>query len=431
MISSLHFDSETSSQAVIERALLIVAGGFLLITLCALSLVRALPISNIVLPFAVWAACAVVGSLVLQRWLPRHDPLLFPISMFLSGWGVVMIARLAPAFADRQVLWLVVSVAALLVVSVFPYGLRWLRTYRYVLLFGGVMLLISTIVFGTNPSGQLGAPRLWLGLGSVFFQPSEALKIILVAFLASYLAEQYPALRAVGSNYARMWLSPRISGPVLLMWGLCVVVLVWQRDLGTAILFFIVFITLLYVASGYTWILVAGVGLVLLAGLVAYNLFSVVQLRVDIWLNPWPEADGRAFQIVQSLLAFAAGGVFGQGIGQGAPGYIPVVHSDFMFAAVAEEFGQLGAFVVIVSIALLVVRGLRTAVRQQRRTFNALLAVGLSMLMATQSLLIMSGVLKLMPLTGVTLPFLSYGGSSLLMSFIMVGLLLRLSAEDL
>lgn len=343
MISSAHFGSETSPHVLTERLLLGVAGGFILFTLLALSFVRSAPIVNIVPPFIVWVVCAIIGSLVLQRWLPRHDPLLFPITMFLSGWGVVMIARLAPAFADRQVLWLAVSVVALLVVAVFPYGLRWLRTYRYVLLFAGFALLVSTIVFGANPSGQAGAPRLWLNIGAAFFQPSEALKVILVAFLASYLAEQYPALRAVGPEQARMWLSPRIYGPVLLMWGLCVVVLVWQRDLGTAILFFIVFITLLYVASGYTWILAAGTGLVLLAGIVAYNLFDVVQLRVDIWLNPWPESDGRAFQIVQSLLAFAAGGVFGQGIGQGAPGYIPVVHSDFVFAAVAEEFGHLGS----------------------------------------------------------------------------------------
>jgi cell division protein FtsW len=427
---SAHLDGESTARAWTERVLLLIAGVFILVGLLALALVRSEPISVNGLHFIVWALCALIGTLVLERWLPRRDPLLFPITMFLSGWGLVLIDRLAPLFAERQTLWLAVSVAALLVVSVFPFGLRWLRTYRYLLLVGGLILLFSTIVFGANPSGQLGAPRLWLNIGIGYFQPSEALKIILVAFLASYLAEQYPALRAVGAQ-GRLWFSPRILGPILLMWGLCVVVLVWQRDLGTAILFFIVFIILLYVASGYTWILLGGALLVGLAGFVAYNLFDVVKLRVDIWLNPWPEADGRAFQIVQSLLAFAAGGVFGQGIGQGAPGYIPVVHSDFIFSAIAEEYGQLGSLVVIASIALLVARGLRIAIQQQRRIFNALLAVGLSMLIAMQSLLIMGGVLKLLPLTGVTLPFLSYGGSSLLMSFVVVGLLLRLSAEEL
>ncbi|HEX2905500.1 MAG TPA: FtsW/RodA/SpoVE family cell cycle protein, partial [Phototrophicaceae bacterium] len=225
-------------------------------------------------------------------------------------------------------------------------------------------------------------------------------------------------------------LSPRVVGPVLLMWGLSVVILVWQRDLGTAVLFFIVFLVLLYVASGYSLILVSGTLLILVAGIIAYREFSVVQLRVDIWLNPWPEADNRAFQIVQSLLAFAAGGIFGQGVGQGSPTYIPVVHSDFAFAAIAEEWGLLGLVVVVVCLATLFTRGLRISVQQTGRPFRALLAVGLSTLLAAQSLLITGGVLKVLPLTGVTLPFLSYGGSSLLASFVMVGLLLRLSVPE-
>ncbi len=224
--------------------------------------------------------------------------------------------------------------------------------------------------------------------------------------------------------------SPRIVGPVVLMWGLSVVILIWQRDLGTAVLFFIVFMVLLYVASGYTALLIVGALLIGAAALVAYRLFDVVQLRVDIWLNPWPEADNRAFQIVQSLLAFASGGVFGQGVGQGSPNYIPVVHSDFVFAALAEEWGLLGVVAVIACIATFVIRGLRIAILQRSRPFHTLLAVGLSVMLATQSLLIMAGVLKLIPLTGVTLPYFSYGGSSLLVNFVMVGLLMRLSSGE-
>jgi cell division protein FtsW (lipid II flippase) len=274
---------------------------------------------------------------------------------------------------------------------------------------------------------------LWLGLGSLFFQPSEALKIILVAFLASYLAEQYPAMRAAsadGEDFRRLTLSPRVIGPMILMWSLSIVVLVWQRDLGTAVLFFAAFIVLLYIASGYTLILVSGAVMTLAAAIAAYFLFNVVALRVDIWFNPWPEADGRAYQIVQSLMAFASGGVFGQGIGQGRPVYIPVVHSDFAFAALAEEWGLIGVIVVVGCIAVLISRGLRASIIQQDKPFHALLAVGLTILLAVQSLLIMGGVLKLIPLTGVTLPFISYGGSSLLMSFVIVGLLLRLSCEN-
>jgi cell division protein FtsW (lipid II flippase) len=214
------------------------------------------------------------------------------------------------------------------------------------------------------------------------------------------------------------------------MWGISIVILVWQRDLGTAGLFFIVFLLMLYVASGSTLILIGGFILILIAGFAAYHLFSVVELRVDIWLNPWPESDGRAYQIVQSLQAFAAGSIWGEGIAQGLPLYIPVIHSDFAFAALAEEWGLLGVIVVTGCLAMLVARALRIAILQSSYSFHSLLAIGLGMLLAVQSLMIMAGVLKLVPLTGVTLPFISYGGSSLLVSFIIIGLLLRLSATE-
>jgi cell division protein FtsW (lipid II flippase) len=412
----------------IERLLIGISAGFVAVNFLALALQHPDMGMSGWIYFATWAVCAVVGHILLERYLPEHDPFLFPLTIFLSGWGLVMIDRLASAFAERQVIWLVVSVITMLIVAIFPHILRWLRSYRYILLVGGLLLLVGTILLGTNPSGQSGAPQLWLGFGSIYFQPSEALKIVLAAFLASYLAEQYPIMRAEGLESARRSFLPRVLGPVLLMWGMSVVVLIWQRDLGTAILFFVVFLVLLYVASSYNLILLSGAVLIAIAAFVAYRFFSVVRLRIDIWLNPWPEADGRAFQIVQSLLAFAAGGAFGQGIGQGAPTFIPVVHSDFVFAALAEEWGLLGVVTVIACIAILVTRGLQIAIQQQQRSFPALLSVGLSMLIATQSFLIMAGVLKILPLTGVTLPYLSYGGSSLITSFVIVGLLLRLSA---
>ncbi|MCA0452794.1 MAG: FtsW/RodA/SpoVE family cell cycle protein [Chloroflexi bacterium] len=417
--------------ARIERRLLVVAGLFLLVNYLGLTLVRNSVELEEWVHLGVWVIGAVVGTALLEHFLPFRDPLLFPVTMFLSGWGLILIERLAPPFAERQTIWLAVSVAAMLVVSIFPHLLRWLRQFRYVLLLLGILLLVGTIVLGTNPSGLLSAPQLWLGFGAIFFQPSEALKIILVAFLASYLAEQFPAIRsgALGGNRG-LSISPRVLGPIVLMWTICILILVWQRDLGTAILFFTIFVLLLYVASGSNLVLVSGLLLIIAAGLVAYKAFPVVQLRMDIWINPWPESDGRAFQIVQSLLAFAAGGTFGQGIAQGSPTYIPVVHSDFVFSALAEEWGLLGTIAVIACIAILVARGMRIAIRQEKRSFLALLAVGLSLLIATQSFLIMAGVLKLVPLTGITLPYLSYGGSSLLASFVILGLLLRLSALE-
>jgi cell division protein FtsW (lipid II flippase) len=416
----------------IERMLLTLAGGFLLMNFFALAILQEVAWQP-ALQFFIWVGCAIGGTWVLDRNLPNRDPLLFPLAMFLGGWGLVLVDRLAPNFADRQTLWLVLATGIMLGTTSLPQLLRWLRVYRYVILISGIILLISTILLGSNPSGYADAPQLWLGFGNIFFQPSEALKVMLVAFLASYLSEQYPALRAESRLKhfftGQAWMSPRILGPILTMWGLSVVLVVWQRDLGTAALFFAVFLILLYVASGETFIIIGGTVLLGIAGYVAYNLFSVVALRVDIWLNPWAEADGRAFQIVQSLMAFGAGGIFGEGIGQGSPTYIPVVHSDFVFSALAEEYGLLGVTVLLACIAVFVMRGLRIAVLHQDRPFYSLLAIGYSMLIGIQSLLIMGGVLKLLPLTGVTLPFVSYGGSSLLMSFIVLGFLLRLSAE--
>ena len=421
-----------ANRYTIERLLLFIAGLFLFVNRLALTVVNnSSDVANWAQMLS-WLVCAIVGHYWLKRYLPRHDPYIFPLTMFLTGWGIVIIERLAPVFADRQTVWLVVGTPILLSTACLPYALRWLRSYRYIILVIGLLLLVGTIFLGRNPSGLAGAPQLWLGFGSVYFQPSEALKIILVAFLASYLAEQYPALRAeeLSNEQGRIILSPRIFGPILLMWGICIVMLIWQRDLGTAILFFVVFLILLYVAGGSLLVLLSGAALVILAGIAGYFLFSVVELRVDIWLNPWPEADGRAYQIVQSLMAFASGGIFGEGIGQGLPVFIPIVHSDFVFAAVGEEWGLLGVLALIICLAVLITRGLSIAVRQQTQPFRALLAVGLSMLFAVQGVMIMGGVLKLFPLTGVTLPFVSYGGSSLVIAFVMIGLLLRLSSGE-
>ena len=207
------------------------------------------------------------------------------------------------------------------------------------------------------------------------------------------------------------------------------VLLVWQRDLGAATLFFILFLSLLYLASGDWRIVAGGFGLLLLAGVFAYFAFSLVTLRIDAWWNPWPDADGRAFQIVQSLYAVAAGGIWGQGVGQGFPQYIPVVHSDFAFAAIAEEWGVIGSLGIVGCFALLAHRGMRLALLAER-PFRRYLAAGIIILFSAQAILIMGGVTKLLPLTGVTLPFVSYGGSSMLISHAMAGLLLYLSTKS-
>jgi cell division protein FtsW len=411
-----------------ERLLLALAGVFILVNQITLLIARERSWMDI-WPVAVWLACAAAGHVILSRRLPQRDPLLFPLAMFLTGWGLNLIARLVPPFTDRQTLWMVIGLAALLAVIALPGNLRWLRRYRYTWLIGGLALLAITILVGENPA-QTG-PRLWIwsGWGRVYYQPSELLKILLVAFLASYFSDHQRFMREDTIKIGAWEVpSPAFLGPVLLMWGICVVVLVWQRDLGAATLFFVVFMIMLYLASGQAQLLVGGLVLLLIASLIAYAAFDVVALRVNIWIDPWTTADSDAYQVVQSLMAVSAGGVFGEGFGQGQPQIVPVAHSDFVFSAIAEEWGLVGVSGVLIALGALVARGMRIAVRA-RQPFRSLLAAGLSLVIGVQSLLIMGGVLKLVPLTGVTLPFVSYGGSSLLTCFVIVGLLLVLSEE--
>ena len=379
-------------------------------------------------PAGVWLLLTAVAHVALRRLAPRRDPLILPLVMLLFGWGLLLVDRLAVNFLWRQLLWVALGTAVLLAVATVPRQLNFLARYRYTWLFLGLILLALTLVFGVNPSG-FGA-RLWLPvpipfLTTVYFQPSELLKLLMCVFLASYFADREFLLKLNQHPNGRFGSLPYLA-PLLLMWSFSIVLLVWQRDLGAAALFFFLFLTLLYLATGEMWYVLGGAMMLLGAAVLAYFAFDVVALRVEAWWNPWPDADNRAFQIVQSLYAIAAGQILGQGIGQGFPDYIPVVHSDFALAAVAEEWGLIGTTFIIFSFMMLTYRGLRIALLA-RRPFERYLAAGISTMLATQSLLIMGGVSKLLPLTGVTLPFVSYGGSSIFVSALMVGLLLYLS----
>ena len=412
-----------------ERILLSLTAVFVFTNAISLSLVQT---GNVRWPHlwapAAWLLLMGAAHLLLGRYKPARDPFLLPLLALLTGWGVLLLDRLAANFLWRQVIWLGLGTAVFLAIAILPPNLRPLRRYRYTWLIGGLLLLATTLIFGVNPSG-FGA-ALWLPIpfiGRVFFQPSELLKLLLVVFLASYFDERQPLLN-MERNGRRFGALPYLA-PLLLMWGFCVVLLVWQRDLGAATLFFILFLALLYLATGekrYVW---SGLVLLLLAGVFAYFAFDLVALRVEAWWNPWPDADDRAFQIVQSLYALANGGLLGQGIGQGFPDYIPVVHSDFAFAAIAEEWGLVGSLAIVAAFALLAHRGIRIALLAER-PFRRYLAAGVTILFSAQAFLIMGGVTKLLPLTGVTLPFVSYGGSSLLVSSVMIGLLLYLSGEE-
>lgn len=422
-----------------ERVLLVLGGLFLILNILTLTGVRGeIRLLEIAIPL-VWATCMALAHLVLNRLRPIHDPVLLPLAGTFAGWGVILMDRLAPALLGQQLTWLVVATLGLVGVVLLPPDLRWLRRFRYTWLTLGLALLAATLLLGVNPLGD--GPRLWLNLGGIHFQPSEFLKLLLVVYLASYLHEKREMLleqtddegrkiedKRRMASILRLPSSAPYLAPLLVMWGLCVILLVWQRDLGAASLFFIVFLGMLYLASGQARYLLAGLLLLLIGGLLGYVLFDVVRLRVDAWLNPWPETRTRAFQIVQSLYAVAAGGVLGRGLGLGAPTLVPVAHSDFVFAALTEEFGLAGAFAVIAGFAVLVVRAARAAILAHT-AFRTLLAGGIALVFGAQALIIMGGNIRLIPLTGVTLPFLSYGGSSLLVSFIMIGLLIQVSSD--
>lgn len=381
------------------------------------------------LPGAVLAA-GFLGAQARLTFSRRHsDPYLFPLAAILTVLGLVMVRRLAPDLLWAQTVWALGGLGAmLLVVELLRQPAR-LRRYKYTWALLGLILVVLTLFLGVAPSGF--GPRLWLTFNNdLYFQPSELLKVFLAIFFAGYLAEKRELLARASTRLGPLRVpSPAYVGPLLVMWGLSMALLVWQRDLGAALLFLGVFLTMLYVASGRMAYVIGGLLLFLAGAVAAYVIFDHVRVRADIWLNPWAQSQGAGYQVVQGLIALAAGGLFGVGLGRGYPGYIPAVHTDYVFAALGEELGLAGLVAVLILYLLLMGRGFRIA-RRAPDSFETLLAVGLTSVLGLQTLIIVAGVLRLIPLTGITLPFVSYGGSSLLTNYLIVGLLLRLSAGD-
>jgi cell division protein FtsW (lipid II flippase) len=299
----------------------------------------------------------------------------------------------------------------------------WLRHYKYTWALAGTALLVFTFLFGTEVNGA----KLWIYLGPIGFQPGEFIKIVLVVFIAGYLAENRALLRDASARIGPIRLPPLpYLLPMLVIFVIVMLVVVIGKDLGTALLFFGIFLTMLFVATGRRSYVLIGLLLFVAGSVVAYQLFGHVARRVDVWLDPWADPADAGYQIVRALYAFGRGGLFGEGLGQGLPTSIPYVSTDFMFAAIAEELGTVGAFAVLALFLALVFRGLRVAIAA-RDDFSAMLAVGLTTSLGLQTLIIVAGNLKLIPLTGITLPWVSYGGSSLLASFVVIGLLLSIS----
>jgi cell division protein FtsW (lipid II flippase) len=365
----------------------------------------------------VWLLCFILLHRLSSNNIPQRDPILIPIITALSGIGLLTIWRLYPDFGMRQTIWLALGSLVLGIGTLFPAHLDYLRRYKYILLFLGLTLTILTIIWGYNPNGT--GPTLWLNIFGVNIQPSEPLKLLLITFLAGYFSDK---LTAVDKKIIGIF-------PTLILTGVALLLLIFQRDLGTASIFLLIYLALLFTIQGNKVLLWVAPALVFLAGGIGYLFIDIIQVRIDAWLSPFVDPTGTSYQIIQSIIGIAEGGLLGTGPGLGSPGLIPVSLSDFIFPAIAEELGLLGAGFIILLLILLIYRGTKIALATQN-SFHRYLALGLSFYFGIQSILIIGGNIGLLPLTGVTLPFVSYGGSSLIISFTAILMLLSISAQE-
>lgn len=352
---------------------------------------------------------------------PDADGTLLPLVAVLNGVGYVFIARLDADLAGLQAVWTGLGVAAFIATLAVVRRVRDLERYRYSFALLGVALLLMPLLPGIGRN--IRGARLWVSLGSLTFQPGELAKVALAIFFAAYLVEKRELLAGATAS-AR----GRAFGPILLAWGASLVVMTAEKDLGSSLLFFALFISMLWVATAQAMYLGLGLGLFTAGATFAYLTFGHVQTRVETWLDPWSRPETEGYQLVQAAYAFGSGGFAGTGPGLGSPGKIPAATTDFIFAAVGEELGLLGAAAVLVTFVLIVGAGLRIAMHADQ-PFETLLAVGLTTILAVQTFVIIGGVTRLVPLTGVTLPFMSYGGSSLVANYVLLALLLRISDD--
>jgi cell division protein FtsW (lipid II flippase) len=368
------------------------------------------------------------------------DPIMLPVGTLITILGLIMIYRLDVADARRaelngapiptpdvysQLTWF--AIAGILFCAVLILLRDHRRLQRYTFTFGlvGLFLMVLPLapVIGTTVNGA----TLWIRVGTLSFQPAEIAKILITIFFAGYLVKTRDSLALVRTKVLGIGLPrPKDLGPIVIAWAISLGVLVFQRDLGTSLLFFGLFVSMLYIATQRRSWLFIGFFLFLGGAYFAYSTFGHVQARVTVWLDPWAYADTTGYQIVQSIYGLANGGILGAGLGQGFPNLVPFASTDFIISALGEELGITGIFAILLLYAILIERGLRTAITC-RDGFGQLLAAGLSITFALQVFVIIGGVTGLIPLTGLTTPFLSYGGSSLIANWVILALLLRIS----
>ncbi len=400
--------------------------GILLLGTGVLLLAHRLTADLLLLP---WLAAVIVGAFFTQFILGRRDGTdltLFPAAMLLASLGLIMIGRLKPALFLTQMRWLLLGLIVYLFLVFLGERVLRLLSYPYLLGVFCLLLLCSALFFGT----EIGGSRNWIVFGPFAVQPSEFGKIVIIMFLAAYLTEHREVLTL--PRHRLLWLKLpvlRFIAPLLLIWGVAILMFVVQRDLGSALLFFGIAVSMTYMATGRKSYVALAFAFFLGAAALSYSFFSHVRVRFNIWLDPWSDPSGSAYQVVQSLFALGSGGVWGAGFAHGHPNLIPEVHTDFIFAAIAEELGLLGSLGVMLVFALFFYRAIRIALACREET-RMLLAAGIAVVFLLQAFIIIAGVTKFLPLTGITLPFVSYGGSSMIASFMLLGILTVLSKKE-
>jgi len=376
----------------------------------------------------VLAGAYLVAHVVVRRLAPAADPVFLPAAVLLTGLGFAVIYRLNPDLAGAQTLWLLLGIVLFAVTLIVVKDHRQLDQFTYTIGLLGLLMLLLPLAPGIGR--EVRGARLWVGLGPLQFQPAEIGKVLLVIFLASYLNARKELLAVATRRIGPIALpEPRHLAPLLVAWGISLVVLFLEKDLGSSLLFFGIVVVMLWVATGRGAYLALGAILFAVGAFAGYSMFEHVQDRVTVWLHVFDRGlvQNEGYQLAQSLFALATGGISGTGLGQGRPGFIPDAHTDFVFSAMGEELGLLGVTALLLLFILLIFRGFRAAVRSPDG-FGQLLATGLSTVLALQTFVIVGGVTRLIPLTGITLPFVSYGGSSLVANFVLLALLIRVSA---
>lgn len=355
------------------------------------------------------SSCVLIGYgyYIIKRFFPKGDKYLLIIVAFISQFGLVMIYRLSPVNAIKQLSWFTLGMGVFIFLVVFLPHIRRFGKLKYSYAIIAVILLALPLFLGSEIKGS----RNWLRIGAFGIQPSEIAKLFMIFYLAAAL-----------QNIKNFFDVIKAAVPVFI--GIAFLIL--EKDLGASLIFFGIFITMLFISTSNIKYILTGIVAFFAAGGLSYLMFSHIRIRFKIWLNPWKYRDGSGYQIIQSLIAIATGGMFGTGIGLGHPYLIPEAHNDFIFAAICEELGLLGGIALILLYLMLIYRGFRTALHA-RDGYSMLVAIGISSMIGFQVFVIIGGVIKLIPLTGITLPFVSYGGSSMILNFASLGVLQKIS----